>query len=907
MAINFTNGMIGLSLLNGSNSLGFTSAGFAGDTAAVITAKKAFNLPATTPPWMEDPSNAPVSAQISALKRMISLVDPSADNKLANLPDVQTAFTSFKALDRLRLLAETAAKSTTSSAERAALDKIFAKGLVDLRGYLGSAETDLLTLNFASSTRRTDSVGIHPSSSNNKLIGEGLTATRDAPLPGLTGTEVLKISLTRGTMAETVIIDLGSTPQPPTLDSIAAAVNAGISATIARDANGQPINDADGNATSQWKSHFTVEKNDGKWGLVFNASGIEKASLDQVNAGDALMIASGRTAVDGPKSAQIFRIDNPASDLSAQRLSTINAIDSAATAKAQAAAKTAAAAAAKKGSVDSEAVQHVVYAPTDARGIATDAQGYSYVVGTSAGDFGSSLSDGANDLYLTKVNSEGDTVWMRNLGASGTGEGVAVTIGANGQIVVAGTVSGAFSGGNDSETDMLVAQFDSQGTQRFATAIRQMGNESATAVAVGDDGSIFLAGRASSGGGDAMLVRLDANGKMQEKRILDSGGSDRITALAIDDAGQLLALSKQNEQASLMRFDTASLSNDLGTTQLGAVDARAIAVADDGEIAIIGATREAAAGDQIGSISGARDAFVTRISADGSQQTTTYIGTDADDQADSVTYMNGALYVGGRTSGTLGDAKSGKVDGFVARIDLATGTVGDVEQWGLVTHTAEPVQIAAATGGATALGALGFARGTLNQSTSAALSSQTILREGDRFSLRVNGGATRSITIAKDETMISLAQKIQRITGQNGNATSARVDGKQVLRIQAGTGHSIELIAGPDGKDALAKLGMTPVRLVATPPKPEDAPKVTPGGVYNLNLNTTINLKDVKAAEVALNQIKSALSMNQSAYRSLYWDDAKTAQITGNISGGGSAYQNARLAQYQAALSRLGG
>lgn len=898
MTIKLSNGLTGLSLLSGTNSASAYYAS-ATDSPAVIRAKKAFTMPATTAPWQEEPSDAPISSQIAAIKRLKTIIDASSDNDLEDLPDIQTAFTTYKALDALRILAESAAKQTTSSTERAALQKIFAKGLSDLQTYLGQAETDLLTLNYGLVTRRADSIGIQPVSNSGKLVADGVSKTRDAALAGLNGDEIFSITLTRGTASETVTVDLSGTPQPPTLDSVAAALNAAIGATPALDGSGNPILDANGDPTTQWKSRFTVEKTGDTWGLVFTAAGIEKASIDQVNSTDALMIASGRTATDGPTSAQIFRIGDPANSLAEQRLSTINAIDGKATAVAVAAAK------ANAGKDDKDAAAPVVYAATTARAIATDAQGFSYVVGTTAGDMGSSLSDGVKDLYLTKVDSEGGIVWQRSLGAAGTGEGAAVTIAANGDIVVAGTVSGAFSGGDDSQTDMLVARFTASGTQSFATAIRKVGNESATAVAVGDDGSLYVAGRASTGGGDAVIVKLDPTGKIQEKRTIDSGESDTITALAIDGSGDLLALTKQGDTASLLRIDAQAMSNDLGSVSLGTVDARAIAISDTGEIAVVGAASVAVSGDQANGMSGGRDAFVTRIAADLSTASTSYIGTAGDDQADSVAYMNGALYVGGRTNDALEGSKSGKVDGFVARIDGATGAVQDVNQWGLVTHQVEPVKIAAVSGGATALGALGLQRGTLNQSVSASVSSQTTLKEGDKFSLRVDGGSTRTITIGKDETLATLAQKIQRITGVNGTATTAKVDGQQVLRIDVKTGHSIELIAGPDGKDALGKLGMAPVRLTAAAPKAADAPKVTPGGIYSLNLNDLITLTDVKSASAALSRIKAAQSMTQSAYRSLYWDSAKQAQVDGTITGGGSAYQQARLAQYQAALSRL--
>lgn len=63
-------------------------------------------------------------------------------------------------------------------------------------------------------------------------------------------------------------------------------------------------------------------------------------------------------------------------------------------------------------------------------------------------------------------------------------------------------------------------------------------------------------------------------------------------------------------------------------------------------------------------------------------------------------------------------------------------------------------------------------------------------------------------------------------------------------------------------------------------------------------------------AKTALGKIKDAISMSQTAYRSLYWDDTKAKMIDGskkNAATGkeSTAIVNAQLANYQAALARL--
>ncbi|MGF7155031.1 hypothetical protein [Novosphingobium gossypii] len=906
MTISLNNGLIGLSVLGGSTAYSsYLASAATVDSPAVAAAKKAFTTPATTAPWTgvtED--DGATSAQVAAIKRLASIIDPKGDSSLEDLPDVQTAFTAYKALENLRILAQAGTSKTLSDSARTSLQASFAKGLADLQTYLGQADTDLLDIGFGTVTSTARTVGVTSRYATGSVAGTGVSKTRAAPIAGLAGNEVFQVTLTRGSSSEVVNVDLAQTTQPPTLDSVAAAINAAIGAKTATDAAGNPVLDASGKPTSQWKSNFTVEKTDGKWGLVFNPAGIEKVSLDQVDAGDALMVASGETTtISGtaaPTSANIYRIEDLAGSLSWERLGRINPLDTAATARAKAEAKPAV-----EGGTTPD---YTVPADTATGAIVTDADGYSYIVGTSAGDLGSQIGDGKDDLFLTKVDSEGKVVWQRGLGAAGSASGAAVTIAPNGEIVVAGTVSGAFNGSDDSQTDLLVSRFNAKGEELSSTAIRQVGNETASAVAVGKDGSIYVAGRASTGAGDAVIVRLDAAGRMQERRTIDSGGSDSISALAIDGDGNLLALTNEKGTATLRRIGAGALTQDLGSIALGTASARAIAVSQTGQIAVVGATSTALGGTQANAPSGGLDAFVTLIDGDLSAATTRYIGTDTADQADSVAYLNGMLYVGGRTSGTLGGEKTGTVDGFVARIDPADGSIQTLSQWGRLRSAVDPVRLTAVTGGATSLGALGLHRGVLNQQANGDLIAETSLRAGDTFKISVDGERARTVTIAKGETMTSLAQKIRLITGTDATITTPFTDGASSLKIEVKAGHTLELIAGADGSDALGKLGLDPIRLV--PPKAVDpkAAKVTPGGRYNLGLNDALTLLDAKTAATALAKIKSAISMTQSAYRSLYWDSSKAAMVDGTIpTGGGTPYQQAKLASYQAALSRLTG
>ncbi|MFM9977382.1 MAG: hypothetical protein ACKVOP_04965 [Sphingomonadaceae bacterium] len=897
MTINMSNGLAALSVLGGGNSFSGLGAAPAFETRAVRAAKAQFTLPPTTPPWRETARSAPESAQVAAIRRLASIIDASAATGTAGSPDIQTAFTTYKALDRLRLLATAAASATTSAAERTALQTTFAKGLADLQTFLGQAPADKVELSFTLPTRRAATVSVAPSDPT-KFTGKGIVEARDAPLPGLTGSETFRIALNKPGASDTITIDLSQTAQPPTLDSVSDAINAAISTIPLRNPDGTVVLDPSGNPQPRWLVRFVPDKTSGSWGFGVKApNGAEQVAIDQVGAGDALVVASGQTALGATTVTQILRFDDPAGALTRTLKNTIAGVDAAATERAKLTA-------AKSGNGVPPAPT-TVSATTVARAIATDAEGFSYVVGTTSGDMKANRSNGASDLFLTKLDSEGGVMWQRSLGASGATQGAAVSVSASGAITVAGTVNGAFDGAG-TDGDMLVAQFNAQGDEQFATVVRGLGADSARAIAVGADGAIYVGGKAAGNDGDAFLARLDATGRLIERRSIDSGGSESVTGLAIGQDGNLLALTNESGFATLRSISAGSLATDLRSLALGRADARALAVSSDGTIAVAGATSDAITGAQSNARGSGRDGFVTRIDSGFGGATTSYLATAGDDQVDSVTFMNGALYVAGRTTGDLSGPRRGVLDGFVSRIDANTGAVQGTTQFGQAQQLVEPLRLAAAAGGNSVLGALGLHRGTLNPAASVTLVAQTSLRAGDEFALRIQGGPPRKIVIQADDTLATLGDRIRRLAGTKAKVATATTGGEMVLNIDATAGSSIALVAGAPGRDALEKLGLDPTRLAVPVIAPKNAPSVRPGGNFGLALNEALTIGTAKDAAVTLAALKGAISTTQTAYRSLYWDDGKAALANGAQRGFAlTPAQAAQLDNYREALARL--
>lgn len=871
MTTNINSSLIGLSILSGTN--GFAAMGTQTvETAAERAAKALFTTPDTTPPWQQPPSSTPESAQLGAIRNMKTIIDAMNPDEAAGSNDVESSFVTYKALDRLRILADAASQPGMSDAQRASLQTVFAKGLSDLEGFLAKAPGNLLSIAFGDPSTSVKSTALNSTQNIGSVTGKGVLDDHTQPVPGVTGNEVLTINLANGSHKGSVNVDLSTLPtQPPTLDAIAKAFNDAIASVGGFDVK------------------FSVTKSTGQYGLSMSSDGTE-VSVDQVGAPDSLVVVGSQTQFDTPTGAQVYRYGDPSSGLVGQLLGNISATHSGGA----------------KGSGSDGKDPAPIPANLVAQSSVTSKDGYTYVVGTTTGDMGTHLANGGDDLFLTKVDSEGNIVWQQTLGVQGDAQGAAVSLTPQGDVVVAGSVTGPFDGSLGSNSDMLVAKFNANGEKQFATSVPSSGDDYATAVAVGADGSIYLGGKsAGTGGGGAYVAHMDANGKMIQQRVIDGAGVDGVTSFAVDGSGNLLALTRENGQAMLHKLDGQNLSNELGQVSFGSADARAIAVAADGSIAVVGATSSALPDNPSYVAGNGRDGFVTRLAADLSGPRTTYVGGTGDDQIDSVSFVGSDIYVGGRTTSSLNGPLRGKVDGFVGRIDGSTGAVANLSQFGGSTGVADAVHVSVAKGGSNILGALGLHQGVLNDDVSTSLSTQAGLNAGDSFSFQVDGGAVHKIVIGAGETLTSLQQKIHVAGGSNITVTTPKNDdGQGQLQLLVAPGHTLGLIAGPEGQDVLAKLGMEPTRLHSDAPRGAKDPVVTPGGSYGLSLNTSLDIGNATDAKAALDAITSAISLTQTAYRSLYWDDGKAAQVNGHV-GAGSAHQQAQLASYQAALDRL--
>ncbi|MFD2577987.1 hypothetical protein ACFSTD_03775 [Novosphingobium colocasiae] len=363
--------MIGISVLGGTGSYSsYLANASATDSPAVVAARKAFTTPTTTAPWASGASESgATSAQVAAIKRLATIIDTTKDSSFKDLPDIQTAFTTYKALENLRVLAEAATSKTLSDTSRAALQKTFAKGLADLQGYLGTADTDLLQLGFGAVTSTARTLGIeialcHVTGGGHRRDqdprGGGRRAGRHRGVPGHPD-------------ARRDQRDGAGQPGP-----VHPAAHARFRCRRAErrdrgERRGGCRRQSGGRCQWQPGQPMEIALHGGEdrrqvGGWCSSRPAPKKVSIDQADAGDALMVASGETTTIsgtvGPTSANVYRIEDLSHSLTWERLSKINAVDTTATARAEAAA---AAAAKSLGTATTDTAaqkaDHTVFAP----------------------------------------------------------------------------------------------------------------------------------------------------------------------------------------------------------------------------------------------------------------------------------------------------------------------------------------------------------------------------------------------------------------------------------------------------------------------------------------------------------------------------------------------------------------
>jgi len=264
-----------------------------------------------------------------------------------------------------------------------------------------------------------------------------------------------------------------------------------------------------------------------------------------------------------------------------------------------------------------------------AYGVATDAQGYVYVTGTTSGTFPGAVNAGGYDAFLAKFDGNANLLWVHQFGTSGNDAGYAVAVTPAGSPVVTGQTSGALAGSNAGQNDLFVGLFDpASGNPVWLKQRGTTGDEAAYAVAVDPNGwFVYVAGGttgslgfnfSNAGGSDAFLLQYTVSGgNVGFSRQIGTSGTDIAYGVSVD----------ANENVYMAGTSNGSLG---------------------------------------GPSSGLFDVFTAKYDLNGNQLWVRQLGSSGDEVARAVVASGSVLYVVGGTTGALRTPLGGK-DVFVAK------------------------------------------------------------------------------------------------------------------------------------------------------------------------------------------------------------------------------------------------
>jgi uncharacterized delta-60 repeat protein len=276
----------------------------------------------------------------------------------------------------------------------------------------------------------------------------------------------------------------------------------------------------------------------------------------------------------------------------------------------------------------------------DGNGVAVAPDGSVYVVGTS---------DNSKAL-LVKFDPNGTLIWQRTWGGTLGEAGLGIAVSGDGASVYITGQTLSFGAGN---IDAFLVKFDASGNLVWQRTWGGPINETAQAVTVAGDGSVYVAGDGNSFfGNDAILLKFAADGTLIWQRDWRgaTGQNDESAALGVATAPDgnvymtgraLIAGSGQN--GALVKF-TADGSVVWERTWGSGLDAAlGVTVAPDGTILMTGNT---------GFGSGGGDAFMVRfLAATGKAvDAATWGGVDNESGESIAVASDGSVYVAGLAS-----------------------------------------------------------------------------------------------------------------------------------------------------------------------------------------------------------------------------------------------------------------
>jgi len=943
-------------------------------SASSASSSSALTAATPTPPWdAPTPKNQTVSAASALATQVLNgqnIIDPNT-----TLTSVKGAsgtydnlFTLYQGLNALEGMTEQMLASTATSTGNANIASAFDSGLSQVSSYVNGLDLPNLRIStgtVSSNDTSTEGPATENDNYNTPVIFVGSQTT---PVPSFQGTVQFNINIAgQNGKNTTVPIDLsgmGSTAR--TMPNVTSYINSQLQAAgvLTRFADnetpGQP------QVIKVGGQSVTLPAGPDQWGWTIQGISTEQVSFSAPSTAAAVYVAQTAGNVSGYAAQEAADastasldaeegITPPASSTSSSTSSSSTSSTSSSTTSstdtisqpfqqlltfqnstASTTATAPSAATSLPGTTNAVAgeisAQTLDPNMTSVQATATGADGSLYVLGDVDGTVDNQTIQGSQDVVLQKFDSTGNLVYTQTLGAANSASGYSMAVSADGQVAIAGSFTGDLDasdlGNGATGTDSFVTLYDSSGDEAWTQTGLQPSNNQVNSVAFGANDEVLVAGQSNIsttaspayGPTQGFIAGYSSSG---DQLFSTNTGTANAQSLAVDGNTVVVAGTSSAGDAVVNSYalqttgaPTLTATRDLGSLGNGAIAGVAI---NNGQVVVAGTTSNGAlnAGAVTSASNGGQEAFVAQLSEDLAPASTDQIayfggakGTKT--TATALTISDGQVYIAGSSNTALpGMTSVGTQDGYVASVDIGSGTIGWSERFSGQDGYAAPESIAVASSGASILNKLGLPTQTIQQTSSQLLTSATSLRAGDTFQVRTRqGGTPATVTIDATDTAQTLASKIVAATGYTANVTTETLNGALQVEIKPDNPNStIELLPGPAGSNALTALGLN-AGVIQTAPALSSSTKktTTTSGVaantYGLNIDGGFNLTTTAGIQAAQKSLQTAAALVQTAFYTLA-NGNKPASTTPQITGTVPAYLQAQLANYQAGLSRL--
>jgi hypothetical protein len=320
--------------------------------------------------------------------------------------------------------------------------------------------------------------------------------------------------------------------------------------------------------------------------------------------------------------------------------------------------------------------------------VTADPLGNVFIGGHTANSLNGSNA-GSFDLFVSKYNSAGNRLWIRQLGSAESEVTYSIAADGFGNVYLAGRTGGDLAGPSFGATDAFLVKYDMAGNLLWTRQIGTAAGDEGHGVSTDAVGNVYLSGRTAgdlggtnAGLNDAFLSKYDSAGNQLWTRQLGSSASDVAADVAADVLGNVfISGTTRGDLAGphaggstdvfLAKYDNAGnhqWSRQFGTPQDDATGVTRVAADNQGNALVVSGTNGGIGAPNIGGM----DGYVTKFDVTGSQLWSRQLGTTAEDRAlDVATDALGNVFAVGETRGIIVGAGAGNSDVFVAKYDAA--------------------------------------------------------------------------------------------------------------------------------------------------------------------------------------------------------------------------------------------